>query len=203
MVKRLIVCAAILTLMCGAAANATVDKGSGAADGMSRSYWIGGRNVELTEKQAVRQQRCMSLVAYGEARGEGREGMLAIMFVVMNRVRAAANDGDKTPLPCDVVAEKHAFEALHGARFRRALNSIRRGHEPVLLTHSDPAEAAGLDLANSLAREMIDGKLTDDLTGGATHFYCPTQQRLLRRQKPDWAAKLEATAWIGKQVFYR
>lgn len=226
MIHRILVVAALLALVASTPAQSMVDEGCSTAQScgapaasddatapVPHSYWIGGRSVELTEEQVAREQRCLALVAYGEARGEGRKGMLAIMFVVMNRIRAAAEttpaarpakkQAEKDLLPCDVIARKHAFEALHSRRFHRALLSIRGGHAPLLPAHPDPAEAARLELANSLAREMIEGKLNDDVTGGATHFYCPSEQRHMRRGKPEWTTKLVATAWIGKQVFYR
>lgn len=225
MVHRILALAASLAVLCGGPALSMVDdrcaagqscQESAASDDAPRAlpphaYWVAGKTMQLGDVEADRQRRCMALVAFAEARGEGHDGMLAIMFVVMNRVRAVA-DGTlpappaakgKAVLPCDVVAQKYAFEALHAARFRKSLASIRHGHRMERLTPANPVDAQQLELAHSLAREMMAGKLTDDTTGGATHFYCPSEQRQMRRSKPEWTEKLVATARIGKQVFYR
>jgi len=222
MAHRILALAASLTLLCSTPVLARVDEscanGHSCQDGAATSkslaphhYWIGGKDVALTEKEAEREQRCLSLVAFAEARGEGRDGMAAIMFVVMNRIRATAEGTFPGPaaakgkevLPCDIVAQKGAFEALRGARFHRALLSIRHGQAPLLRRHPDPTEKGSLELAQSLARGIMRGEVTDDITAGATHFYCPTEQRQLRRSKPEWADRMVATAQIGKQVFYR
>ncbi|HUN46438.1 MAG TPA: cell wall hydrolase [Stellaceae bacterium] len=215
MAHRILVLATSLVLLCGTPALARVDESQGGA-ATSKSverhhYRIGGKDVALSEKEAEREQRCLSLVAFAEARGEGRDGMAAIMFVVMNRVHATvagtfpgpAVAKGKEVLPCDIVAQKGAFEALRGARFHRALLSIRHGQAPLLRQHPDPTEKDSLELAQSLAHGIMTGELTDDVTAGATHFYCPAEQRELRRSKPEWADRMVATAQIGKQVFYR
>lgn len=226
MVHRILALAVSLAVLCSAPAMSMVGDGctasqscpesSGATDEGSRglpphTYWIAGKTVELGDAEADRQRRCMALVAFAEARGEGRDGMLAIMFVVMNRVRAVTEGTFPAPpvakgkdaLPCDVVAQKYAFEAVHAARFRKTLTAIRRGHRTERLTPANSVDAQQLELAHSLAREMMAGKLTDDVTEGATHFYCPSAQRHMRRRKPEWTTKLAATTRIGKQVFYR
>jgi len=221
--RRILALTVCFTMLCGTPALATVDGGctGQSCDDTSvatadtalapHHYLIGGKPVALSDAEAQRQQRCLGLVAFGEARSEGRDGMLAIVFVVMNRLRAIA-DGDLPPppvakdrkiLPCDVVAQKGAFESLRHARFHRALLSIRRGRAPLLRKHDDPTERQSLELADTLAHDVMTGKLTDDVTRGATHFYCPAEQRQLRRRKPEWTETMVATAYIGKQVFYR
>jgi hypothetical protein len=210
MVHRILALAASLAVLCGGPALSMVDEScaagqscqeSTASDGAQpalppHTYWIAGKTMQLADIEADRQRRCVA--------------MLAIMFVVMNRVRAATDGtlpappvAGKDVLPCDVVAQKYAFEALHAARFRKSLADIRHGQRVERLTPADPVDAQQLELAHTLAREMMAGKLTDDTTGGATHFYCPSEQQQMRRNKPDWTKKLAATARIGKQVFYR
>jgi spore germination cell wall hydrolase CwlJ-like protein len=225
MVHRILALAASLAVLCSGPALSMVDEScaggqscqdSTASDGARRTlpphtYWIAGKTMPLADLEADRQRRCVALVAFAEARGEGHDGMLAIMFVVMNRVRAVADGTLPAPpvakgkdvLPCDVVAQKYAFEALHAARFRKSLADIRHGHRVERLTPADPVDAQQLELAHTLAKEMMAGQLTDDTTGGATHFYCPSEQQQMRRNKPEWTEKLAATARIGKQVFYR
>jgi len=222
MAHRILALAASLALVCSTPVLARVDEscsgGQSCQDSSATSktlpphhYWIGGKSLALAEREAEREQRCLALVAFAEARGEGRDGMLAIMFVVMNRIRATAEGSFPGPtvakgkevLPCDIVAQKGAFEALRGARFHRALLSIRHGQAPLLRQHPDPTEKDTLELANSLAHGIMAGEITEDVTAGATHFYCPAEQRQLRRSKPEWADRMVATAQIGKQVFYR
>ena len=97
------------------------------------------------QKLSKSQIECLSINAYHEARSEGEKGMLATIFVVLNRTK----DSRFPSTPCKVVAQKNQF-AWYG-----------KGK-----TIKEPKE---YDKAKQLVHEVLDGK-HKDVTCGATYF---------------------------------
>ena len=89
--------------------------------------------------------KCLSQNAYHEARSEGEKGMLATIFVVLNRTK----DSRFPSTPCKVIAQKNQF-VWYG-----------RGK-----TIKEPKE---YDKAKQLVHEVLDGK-HKDVTCGAIYF---------------------------------
>ena len=56
-----------------------------------------------TQTLSKEQLECLSLNAYHEARSEGEKGMLATIFVVLNRTK----DSRFPSTPCKVIAQKN------------------------------------------------------------------------------------------------
>ena len=121
------------------------------------------------------------LLAYfiwGEARGEKVEGKLAIVHVVLNRVKAQSNYGRTIR---DVILKPGHFT----------------GPDPNLAqTLRIPPADIELALCKAIAELATRGHLRNDPTDGATHFH-----RL--NSKPTWATKLTYLRQIGNHVFYR
>lgn len=120
--------------------------------------------------------RCVALAMYWEARGEGRDGMLAIGSVILNRMRderfpdtacAVVREGGETP-PCQ-------FSWWCDGR------------------GDTPAQDKVWALSRELAREVLT-ETPRDPTGGALYFHRATNE-------PPWDR--ERTAQIGEHVFYR
>jgi cell wall hydrolase len=158
--------------------------------------------LDLTAWELERERRCLAIAAYAEARDQGTAGMLAVMWVILNRVERGMNGADR---PCEAVAQPAAIEAMSRPEFGKQLRAIRRGAMPPLVrTDAYPDELA-LRNARLLAfRALGTGdRLPDDLTKNATHYWSPKQQKRLGRSKPDWAKTLVRTARIGDHVFYR
>lgn len=94
----------------------------------------------------LRQIECMARNNYFEARGEGRDGMVAVSNVVMNRVE----DPRWPDSPCAVIYQRSQFSWVNqGLRVR---------------------SSASYELAESIAREVYLG-IQDDITSGANHFH--------------------------------
>lgn len=121
-------------------------------------------------------QECLALAMYFEARGEGKDGMLAVGAVVMNRV---AND----QFPNDVCSV------------------VREGGETAPCQFSwwcdgrsdRPKSAVLWDESRETAGELLSGQAPDP-TGGALYFHHESIE-------PPW--QKERTVTIGGHVFYR
>lgn len=123
---------------------------------------------------------------WGEARGESTRGMEAVAWVVLNRVafsegRAGYWWGNTIVQVCQ---KSHQFSCWNrsDANFRKIL----------AVDEKDVHFATAL----RIARRAVLGLLKDDPTHGATHYHAIGLS-------PHWAKGQEATAVIGKHVFYR
>jgi N-acetylmuramoyl-L-alanine amidase len=122
---------------------------------------------------------------WGEARGEGSEGMEAVCNVVLNRVKIAQEKGgywwgDNIISVCQ---KPYQFSCWNrsDANYKK-LQAV---------TEKDIYFATAV----RIARRGVAGALLD-ITNGATHYH---EQSIL----PPWAMGQLPTAHIGRHVFYR
>jgi spore germination cell wall hydrolase CwlJ-like protein len=126
---------------------------------------------------------------YGEARGEGSIGMLAVGCVVMNRVNHpryySDTDGDKIPTIHEVCLYPYAFSCWN-------INDPNRD-KLIQVTEDDKYFALALQIAD----RIIEGNY-QDITNGATFYY------VRGSKKPKWANEPTAriSAEIGQHIFY-
>ena len=122
--------------------------------------------------------RCLALALYWEAKSEGREGMLAVASVVLNRVAhpqfpstvcAVVTQGGEQP-PCQ-------FAWWCDGKSDR------------------PTEPQAWRLAQQIAKAVL-AKPPADRTRGALFFHNSSIAT-------PWVRKRERTAQIGRHVFYR
>lgn len=101
----------------------------------------------------------MALTAWLEGQDQGEQGMLAICWVIRNRVMKPGKTwwGDDWE---EVVLKKWQFSALAEAK---RLDSVLPG---------DPAKVHSWDVALRAAESTYLG-MGIDPTGGATHYYAP------------------------------
>lgn len=127
--------------------------------------------------------RCLALNIYHEARGEPREGQLAVGYVTMNRVVNPRYPGSV----CKVVWQRKQFSWTHDGRSDRPDNQA--------------AWTRSLHIASfvykNYYRFMNITKGATDLTGGALHYYAPSLAN------PAWAKDMVATRQIGSHVFLK
>jgi N-acetylmuramoyl-L-alanine amidase len=124
------------------------------------------------------QQSCLALSLYWEARGEGRRGMIAVGWTILNRVKSR----EFPSTPCKVV---------------------RQGGEqpPCQFSwwcdgRSDrPREQRSWKLAQNIASELLLDPPPDP-TDGSLFFHHTNV-------KPAWVRSRVKTAEIGTHVFYR
>lgn len=120
----------------------------------------------------------MARTIYGEARGEGMQGMQAVGNVIMNRVKQGGWYGASVK---DVVLKPYQFSCWNEGDPNRQK----------ILNATD----AQLATARSIAEKIIDGIL-GDITGGATHYHA-------KSINPYWAASMTKTVTIGNHIFYK
>lgn len=125
---------------------------------------------------------------WGEARGEGREGMVAVANVVMNRYRLRQSGagyrsfGPVGASVAQICTAPRQFSAWnHGDPNRAAMLNVTE-------------QSASFATAMEIARAAVAGSLSD-ITGGADHYHA-------RTVNPDWAEGVAPVKAIGKHVFY-
>lgn len=139
-----------------------------------------------------------------EARGEGYEGMHAVMSVIVNRLAAPASwwhreGGDS--IPDDTLAavclDPSQFSCWNDGKFR---GRARDPNYDLCLNMADPGMLAenlknrSFAMALSLAVHAVHGDL-QDIVEGATHYHT-------RGIKPVWSAGKEPVLSLGNHFFY-
>jgi spore germination cell wall hydrolase CwlJ-like protein len=136
--------------------------------------------TDIAMTQLLAEHRCLSEVMYYEARGEGRDGQMAVAEVIFHRLR----HGQYGHSICAVVYEG---AGTHGCQFSFTCNGE-------LALRKQPAAWRS---AETLAARILTGEVAlHDITGNATHFHAISVA-------PDWADDMERTVQIGNHVFYR
>ncbi len=125
------------------------------------------------------QWRCLSEALYFEARGETVKGQFAVAEVILNRVKSGRFPNSL----CGVIKQGT------GRKYQCQFTYTCDGRREVI------AEPKAFERVSKVARAAMDG-LTDDLTGGATHYHTVSV-------RPSWANVYKQTARIGVHVFYR
>jgi spore germination cell wall hydrolase CwlJ-like protein len=123
---------------------------------------------------------------WGEARGEGLAGQIAVAWTIRNRV----NDGKVISWwgegYAGVCQKPYQFSCWNKSDPNYAYLS---GAKPIPLQEFTQAQIA--------ADQVISGKVPDP-TGGATHYHATTMQKV-----PAWAAKAKQTLKLGHHAFYK
>ena len=155
------------------------------SDGVLAAIVIAAGAIVFTiywRAKTMNEQLILAQTIYGEARGEGREGMEAVANVVMNRVRAGGWWGNSV---IGVALKPWQFSAWNENDPNRAIIENKRPDQGDLV----------FDLAYDIAGEALRGELADR-TGGATHYH--TKAIL-----PGWADETKLVADIGAHLFYK
>lgn len=120
-----------------------------------------------------------ALTAWREARGEGEEGMRAVLWVIRNRMKDPAKRWPQT---------------VPGVCFQKAQFSCHMVSDPNASLW--PRLDKSWDLARNLTGEVLE-EGGDDPTKGANHYYATSITA------PVWADEAKATVTIGSHRFYR
>ena len=134
--------------------------------------------------------RLLALTIYGEARGESRDGKIAMASVVLERVDHRNWDGDTIHAVCLMPWQFSCF--LPGDPNFPQLARIAEDFDAAL------QKSAALVVCHDIARGVLDGRIPRDPIVAATHAvqYCTVDCR------PKWAAKMREVAQIGRHIFY-
>lgn len=121
----------------------------------------------------------LARTAWGEARGEGRVGMIAVINVIQNRVKAKRWPNDIAGV-CQQALQFSCWNADDPNR-AKLMN----------VTIEDPAFAIATELAGQAIKDELG-----DLTSGANHYH---EQSIT----PYWAKGHAPVATIGRHKFYK
>lgn len=122
--------------------------------------------------------RCLALTVYWESRSEGRDGMLAVGWVVLNRLR---HEG----YPKAVCAIVRQGGEQKGCQFSYWCDGASDAPKP----------GEAWDTAQQVARELLMHPPPDP-TNGALFYHAVDVS-------PAWAKQFQQTARIGKHIYYR
>ena len=130
--------------------------------------------------------KVLAQTIWGEARGEGKEGMEAVASVIINRADYPPKGQLWWGHTVEEVCQKpYQFECWNEGNPNRALL--------LAVTEKDPEFLMALEIARkAVARQL------PDRTNGATHFYA--YQKI---PPPDWTKCRTASAAIGGHAFYK
>jgi len=130
----------------------------------------------------------LARTGWGEARGEGRDGMEAVMLVVYNRWLISQDRnmwwGNSIE---EICLKPWQFSCWNK-------NDPNRDK----LTEVTPDDLS-FRIALELAEDILEGLPFGDITKGATHYYSPS----LVKETPAWAEFETPTAVIGTHLFFR
>ena len=116
---------------------------------------------------------------WGEARGEGREGMTAVANVVMNRVNSKRWPGTVA----EVCQQPFQFSCW--------LSSDPNRSKLMAVTEDDSAFKIALEIAKYAVEEELF-----DITKGANHYHAWSVS-------PSWAKGVNPVVYIGSHIFYK
>lgn len=139
------------------------------------AQFVGGDANAASLKQ---QQDCLALALYWEARGEGRQGMVAVGWVILNRVHSRDFPGT----PCGVVRQG-------GERPPCQFSFWCDGKS------DRPRNERSWYLAQIISAELLL-QPPPDPTGGSLYFHTTGV-------RPPWMRTQTRTVQIGSHVFYR
>ena len=135
-------------------------------------------SAEASAASLKQEQDCLALALYWEARGEGRSGMMAVGWTILNRVRSH----DFPATPCAVVRQG-------GERPPCQFSWWCDGKS------DRPRDRYTWNQALLVAARLLTDPPPDPTAGSlyyhATHVY------------PRWSRSLTRTVRIGSHVFYR
>ena len=121
-----------------------------------------------------------AMTAWGEARGEGREGMQAVLLVIRNRAMDLRWSRLSVAAICRQPAQFSVWNAKDPNRPRLMVLSLDNALFRTCLT---------------MAIQVFSGE-TADAVRGATHYYADTIT------PPYWAQGKEPVAHIGHHLFF-
>lgn len=161
-------------------------------------FLVGLFSLSLSARTATesfvptKEQHCMALNIYHEARGENMAGKFAVADVVLNRVESRRYPNDV----CGVVYQAELSEWW-----------LERGREVPIKGRcqfswycdgmkDDPMEGDAWAEALIISYQILKEDSYRGLTEGATHYHA-------NYITPPWAPRLHFVGHIGSHIFYR
>jgi hypothetical protein len=152
----------------------------GEVTGQDQRPMTPAERLGLDEEGRAASEKCLAEAIYFEARGEHVRGQMAVAQVVLNRVFSG-----KYPTTVCGVVYQNANRRLH-CQFSFACDG-----KPDLVREPDMWERA-----QTIAAEMLDGKLWLPEVGKATHYHAYWT-------RPRWVREMTKMYKLGVHTFYR
>ena len=152
-----------------------------------------GISISHNAKGSQNQIECLAKNMYFEARGQGTAGVLAVSFVVLNRV----NDHRFPNTICEVV-----YQAITRPSWKDKSKRYPIRNRCQFSWYCDgksdvPKNKKLYNRLEGLATDMLSGKFNlIDITDGATFYHADYVQ-------PSWAKTKTRTVEIEDHIFYR
>lgn len=140
------------------------------------------RPLDLPPAAFTKAQICLATAIYFEARGESREGQVAVAQVIINRLRSPFYPKNI----CDVVYQGASAKRYGGCQFSFACDLVADK-----VTEKEP-----WDQALVLAERVMNAKDWIPEVGNATHYHA-------NYVRPRWVRDMREKDKIGKHIFYR
>ena len=137
-----------------------------------------------------RDRDILARTLFGEARGEGVAGQIAVAWSIRNRVDMDLHHDGKA----DWWGEGYTGVCQKPYQFS-CWNKTDPNYPFLIGVKSIPFRE--LAQARIAADQVIDGKVSDP-TGGATHYYATTMQKA-----PTWVKGATQTLKFGHHVFFK
>ena len=134
---------------------------------------------------------CLALNMYHEARGEGTAGILAVSYVVLNRV----NDSRFPDTICGVVKQGHHIKTKEG--ISQPIKNKCQFSWYCDGKSDQPKNKRVYDRLVSFSKYILSPDTTQiDITDGALFYHA-------EYVSPSWSKTKQKTAKIGVHIFYR
>ena len=134
---------------------------------------------------------CFARTIWGEARGEGAEGQIAVAWVMRNRALAAHLFSERMKRAHPLYGDGTLVGACRAPRQFSAWNAEDPNRAKLLRAGFDDAAFCR---AFAVACQVWGGLIADP-TAGATHYHH-------RAIEPVWAKSMKPKALIGAHMFY-
>jgi N-acetylmuramoyl-L-alanine amidase len=144
------------------------------------------RDAEIQSYYNELEVDVLARTVWGEARGEGDVGMVAVAHVILNRVQIAQDRGGKYWWGGNII--QVCQKPYQFSCWNRSDPNFRK-------LQSIDATDFYFSTALRIARGAIKGVLDDDPTQGATHYHAAGIS-------PYWTRNEKPTAVIGDHIFY-
>ncbi len=159
------------------------------------------KEADLLSQESFKQELCMAVNIYHEARGDNVAGMYAVADVVLNRVQ----DSRYPNTVCDVVHQGPVRESWK-TRKDETLPDEERVYYPVrnMCQFSwycdgkadDTNDETAWALSQEIAYKIMHDRKYRGITEGSTHYHATYVN-------PKWARDLTTVGRIGTHIFYR
>jgi spore germination cell wall hydrolase CwlJ-like protein len=159
------------------------------------------KEADLLNQEMFKQELCMAMNLYHEARGDNVAGMYAVADVVLNRVQ----DSRYPDTVCEVVHQGPVRESWK-TRQDESLPDSERIYYPVRNQcqfswycdgqSDDVNDETSWALSQEIAYKIMNDERYRGITEGSTHYHATYVN-------PRWARELTTVGRIGSHIFYR